>query len=584
MGCRRHGPHPSWQSAVAGLVTLSLLLLSGRAAPAQSLGGVIPQGGSPVPLLAPTAPPAVGPGRAAVPPALPVAAQGNVAINAVRFEGVTAFPPARLTALTGSLTGPAVPVAALEEARAAIVSLYRAQGYAFVTADATLGADGTLRFRVAEGFISEVRLEGDIGPAGTQVLRFLNRLVNVQPLDVAALERQLLLAQDIPGVTIRTVLRPAGTAPGALSLVAQVSRQAISGYLTADNRGSRFAGREQGLAALQFNAFTEFGERTELALFYARGNTQLFGQASFQAFIGGSGLQVRLYAGRGAARPSGVLRSIGYEGETTVAGVALAYPLIRRRSQTLKILGSFDLLESEITVEDRAGQPQRLARDSLRILRLGTDWSVFDMLLGEAMPATNTLLARVSQGIAGLGATGSGALDASRIGARSGFTKFNAEVTRTQSLFAPWAGALVSFQSTAAGQWSNDVLPLSEKFYLGGNRLGRGFFAGEITGDRAIAFSAELQLATQHELPAFGTSLRLRPLYYAFFDTGRSFENRNSDPDRRLSSTGLGVRVQLNERFEAQLEGVRRLTRQPAGPNVRALREDALFWRVLARF
>lgn len=587
VGERRQVRHPARQNGMARFGVLSLLWCCMPQASGQSvppLGGIIPQGGSPVPLLAPTPPPAVGPGLSNAPPAVPAGAQGSVAVTAVTFEGATAFPMSRLGALAGGLTGPAVPLSALEEARAAIVSLYRGEGYAFVTADALLGADGTLRFRIAEGFISEVRLDGDIGPAGTQVLRFLNRLLNIQPLDVAALERQLLLAQDIPGITIRTVLRPAGTAPGALSLVAQVSRQAISGYLTADNRGPRFAGREQGLAAVQFNAFTEFGERTELALFYARGSTQVFGQASVQAFIGGSGLQVRLYAGRGAARPSGVLRGIGFEGETTTAGIALSYPVIRQRSQTLNVIGGFDLLESEVRVEDGAGQTQLLARDSLRVLRLGAEWTVFDLLLGESRPATNFLLARGSQGIAGLGATASDAPDASRLGARSGFTKFNAELTRTQALFAPWQGALVSLQGTIAGQWSNDLLPLSEKFYLGGNRLGRGFFAGEVTGDRAIALSAELQLATQHEVTAFGASLRLRPLYYTFYDHGRTFENRDTDPDRRLSSIGMGVRVQVNERFEAQIEGVRRLTRQPTSRNVPALPEDALFWRVLARF
>ena len=35
-------------------------------------------------------------------------------------------------------------------------------------------ATGVLRFDVIEGRIADVKLEGDIGPAGTQVLRFLN--------------------------------------------------------------------------------------------------------------------------------------------------------------------------------------------------------------------------------------------------------------------------------------------------------------------------------------------------------------------------------------------------------------------------
>lgn len=570
-GCPRRG----------GALAALLLIVSTTGALAQlAPAALVPPGGTPIPQLAPPSLPRVGPGLAPPGPARPAEdVAGAVAIRDVTFLGATAFSPAELAAASGALTGPAVPIAAIENARAAIVTMYRERGFAFVTADATVGPDGTLRFQIAEGFISEVRLDGDVGPAGTQVLRFLNRLVNVQPLDIATMERQLLLAQDIPGLTVRTVLRPAGTAPGALSLVAQVSRRAVTGYITADNRGPRFSGPEQALAAVQFNSFTSLGEQTELALFYGRAATQVFGQASWRGYIGGSGLQVRLYAGHGTSNPSGVLRSLGYEGSSTVAGASLTYPLIRRRSQTLNLVGAFDTIDSEIWVDGSGGGRARLSRDSLRILRAGADWTTFDLLAGEMRPATNFMSLRLSQGVGG--ALGQ---DASRLGARGDFTKINGEATRTQALFAPWSGATVALQGTVAGQWSNDILPLAEKFYLGGNRLGRGFYSGEVTGDSAIAVSGELQLLTTHEFDAWGLGLRLAPTYYLFTDAGWTFENQAADPDRRLHSFGLGVRMQVNERFEAQLEGVHRVTRQPQGGHVRPLRADGLFWRVLARF
>jgi hemolysin activation/secretion protein len=547
---------------------------------------VVPPGGTPIPQLAPARPPAVGPGTRTgpeVPNPVPADA-GSVPIRAMTFEGATAFSDERLSATTGPLTGPTVPIAALETARAAVVSLYREAGYPFVTADAIVGSDGVLRFRVTEGHVTEVRLDGDIGPAGTQVLRFLNRLVGTRPLDIATMERQLLLAQDMPGVSIRTVLRPAGTEPGALSLVAQVSRRAVTGYATADNRGSRFTGPEQALGAVQLNSFTELGERTELALFYASGNTQIFGQVSSEAYIGGSGLRVRLYAGRGRARPSGVLSALGYEGETTVGGVAVTYPLIRSRSQTLNLVGAFDAIESEISIDETSGRSTRFSRDSLRIVRIGADWAVFDLLAGETRPASNLLSVRLSQGIDWLGAEAGDGPDASRAGARSDFTKIGMEATRTQSLFSFGPQTVLSLQGTLAGQWTNDVLPPSEKFYLGGARLGRGFYTGEVTGDRAIAVSAELQLSTTVETDVFGYALRLDPTYYAFYDRGWTFDKLESDPDRHLSSLGIGVRMAINQRVEAQLEGVRRLTRRPSGADLPEQKEDALFWRVLARF
>jgi hemolysin activation/secretion protein len=67
---------------------------------------------------------------------------------------------------------------------------------------------------------------------------------------------------------------------------------------------------------------------------------------------------------------------------------------------------------------------------------------------------------------------------------------------------------MVSIQGLAAGQWTNDILPQAEKFYLGGNRLGRGYYAGQVTGDRAWAVSMELQYNIALELavpPEFGS-------------------------------------------------------------------------------
>ena len=78
--------------------------------------------------------------------------------------------------MASGLVGPAVPLPQIDAARQAILQRYRSDGYVLTTVSASLDANGTLRFVVTEGRIASVKLDGDIGPAGTQVLRFLNRL------------------------------------------------------------------------------------------------------------------------------------------------------------------------------------------------------------------------------------------------------------------------------------------------------------------------------------------------------------------------------------------------------------------------
>lgn len=562
----------------------ALLLLTSGAGAQTPAAIVTPPSGTPIPLLPQPAPgvgPAARPGPAA--PSDDPALAGTLAVSAVEIEGATAFPRARLDAAIGTLTGPAVELRRIEAARAAILNLYREAGYVFTTVDAVVERGGRLRLVVGEASITEVRLDGDIGPAGTQVLRLLNNIIGQRPLDAATLERWLLLAEDVPGVSLRAILRPAGTGPGALSLVAQVSRDAVTGYVTADNRGARITGREQGLAAVQFNSFTEFGERTELSLYATSGNGQLFGQASTEMFVGRSGARVRLYAGTGYSQPGAPLSAIGYEGRTTLAGVSGSYPLIRRRQQSLFLVGALDVIENEIRLEGGVLGDRRLSEDSLRVLRLGADWARFDGWLGDDRPAVNTLSVRLSQGLDAFGATPSRSPDLSRANAVTDFTKVTFDASRTQTLFAPWTGATVSLQATLAGQWSNDVLPQAERFYLGGARLGRGYFAGEVTGDKAIAGSLELQLALQWEAALLGRSVRVDPLFYGFYDAGQAWQNQSVDRDASLSSFGVGARLNLTPNAEFQLEGVRRLERRPGGAGTEQLDRDALFWRVLFR-
>jgi hemolysin activation/secretion protein len=571
-------------ATAAAFVAIIAGALGSAATHAQTVP-IVPQG-SPIPRVAPPQPPRVGPGLStAPPPSVSTSGQvGQVTVRSVRIEGATAFPEARLLAEAGGpLTGPAVPVTNLEAARAAILALYRNEGYVFSTVDAVLSPDGGLRLVVGEGQITEVQLDGDIGPAGTQVLRFLEQLKAARPLDIATLERWLLLAQDIPGVSLRTLLRPAGTAPGSLVLVARVSRRPVSGFVTADNRAFRLTGPEQALGVVQLNSFTQFAERTEISLLYGAQSTQLFGQIASEFYLGGSGLRMRLYGGRGEARPSGVLNAIGYEGTTTVAGVSLSYPVLRRRAYSLNVVAGFDLLDSEITIGNGSGGDVRVSRDQLRVLRLGAEGAIYDLLLGASRPASNTLQVRLSHGLDAFGATGSNDRDAGRQGFEPAFTSFAFDATRVQTLFSPWDGATVALQGTLAGQWSDDVLPLAERFFLGGARLGRGFYAGEVTGDRALAGSLELQLGFSYEQTLLSRSVRLAPLFYVFHDRGRTWENRAADPDRRIASSGVGIRLGIDELAELQVEGVRRETRRPDG-NTAALHEDAIYWRVLARF
>ncbi len=578
----------AWQRLFWPIVPALLVAVPALAQiPPLSVTNPVPQG-SPIPRILPSVPPAVGPGIDLTHPTGPDGSVPDVAVEvrSVVIEGATAYPPARLGALTAGLTGP-VKLARIEEVRRAILALYREDGYVLSVVSAAISAEGALRFIVTEGHIASVKLDGDIGPAGTQVLRFLHHLTETRPIDTATMERWLLLAQDVPGITLRAVLRPTAGEPGALELVAQVSRAPITGLLTADNRAYKLTGPEQGLAVVDFNSFTEFGERTELSLYGANGATQLFGQAALESFIGDSGLKIRLYGGTGNANPYGELSAIGYSGITTIAGAVVTYPLIRTRAQSLNLVGSFDILDSTIDTNTGPGFTRRpTSVDNLRVLRAGADYALQDTLLGDALPGVNSATLRLSQGVDLFGASQKGGPLAAQLGENPQFFKAAGEISRSQTLFSPWEGGSVSLFTLLAWQWSEDVLPPSEKLFLGGNRIGRGFYAGEVTGDKGLTTSVELRLDTEVNLAGIGIPFTLKPQFYVFYDWGEAWQNAPTEPQGRLSSAGGGVRLGLTSHLELDFEGVSRftLTPQGGGANVTRLSSDAFYWAVIARF
>ncbi len=369
--------------------------------------------------------------------------------------------------------------------------------------------------------------------------------------------------------------------------MAKVSRQAVNGLLTVDNRAFRQTGPQEGLLIVDLNSFTQLGEKTELSIYHTNGNTQNFGQASSEFYIGGSGLKLRVFGGYGQANPSDFLRTIGYEGFTSTAGLVGTYPVIRARDQTLNVVANLELIETEVRTDSGPqGQAVRASRDSLRVGRIGAEYAIEDRLAGDARPAVNFMSIRLSQGLPFLGGTGNANATPGRQNERVDFTKVAGELTRTQTLLVPYGGASVALKARVLGQGSASVLPPAEQFFLGGSEINRGFYSGEVTGDNALAWSFELQLNTGVDLTAFGFPVPVTAQLYTFYDRGETWQNQRSDPNARLSSEGIGGRFNITRFTEFDIEGDIRNTRLPAGTQgvVRPLKADALYWRVLARF
>ncbi len=574
------------KTVLGGLYAVAFALAAVPALAALPAGTPPLPTGSPLPHVLPRAAPLVQPAAPAAP--LPVTTEvpnRPVPVRRVVLEGVTAYTQAQLAPLLVGLTGPAVPLPRIEAAREALLRRYHDDGYVLSSVSASLGVKGTLRFLVTEGRIVSVKLSGDIGPAGTQVLRFLDRLTTVRPVTEAALERALLLAQSVPGVQMHAVLEPSAGRPGALNLIAEVQRKVVDGLVTTDNYASTYTGPYESLAVFDINSLTEFGDQTEISLYHTWPNTENFGQISEQIYLGGSGLRLKVYGGAGHSNPSGPLASEGYLGITQVYGARLSYPLIRARQQSLEIYTAFDAIDSMVSLET-GGVRTRASSDALRVLRAGVDYARTDLLAGVNRGALNIADLSVSHGLPILGAARDGAADAPRTGERTDFFKVDFRLSRTQTLFSPWRNATVALMGLVTGQWSPDILPPAEEFYLGGFEYTRGYYAGEVSGDKGLAATGELQLNTPIDLHRLHLPEDVATQFFLFYDWGEVWQNQPLGLAMHVASIGGGVRVSITPRLEVDLLGLHRFNVYPTGTgaSISALRGSAFYWRVMGRF
>lgn len=501
----------------------------------------------------------------------------SLSIKSVSFAGADAFPLSLLNEIAKDIAHRRVTLVVLEQTRLAVVRLYREHGFLLSTVSMAIDRDANVHFVVTEGYIASVRLGHDIGPAGTKVLALLEHLVDRRPLANAEMERWLLLAQQVAGVKLRAVLQNANREPGALTLIADVSRQAVSAMISADNRGYENTGPEEGLVVAHFNSFTALGERTDLVYYHTDGNTDNFGQLSENIFIGSSGLQFHAYGGMGRAVPSGVLREIDYHSQVVSFGGSLDYPVLLGRRKALTTRLSLDGRDVAISV-GRTG----LSQDSMRVARANASYAWQDLWFGSTRVGTSTVDITGSQGLPFMGSSANGraAPPGGRNNARFDFRKISLSVSRTQALFMPWQGALVALRGAAGGQYTPSILPTAEEFYLGGQSFTRGYYSGQVAGDKAAYATAELQLNTTASIDVFQRNIDVTSQVYGFYDWGQAWSNQVGGANPRLASAGVGVKVGVGHNFQMQGEFVHRLATEVEyeGLGAQSLGHTMFYW------
>lgn len=168
----------------------------------------------------------------------------RVTLTQVRFEGADAVANDVLNALAAPYLGREMPLAEVFRLAEEVTAEYRRRGY--VLSRAAVGPqrieNGVLTIEVVEGFVGEVRVEGDPGGYRRYLEAYLAPVGRSRPTNGDELARALLLAQDLRGIEVRAVLTPSADMIGAADLSLLVERRPLEAFVAVDNRGSRWLG------------------------------------------------------------------------------------------------------------------------------------------------------------------------------------------------------------------------------------------------------------------------------------------------------------------------------------------------------
>lgn len=464
----------------------------------------------------------------------------------LRIEGATAYDNASLAALYQDKVGSEISLADIYGIANNMTLKYRNDGYVLtqVVVPPQTIEGGIAKVRVVEGFIDKVVVQpgaGESEHAVNTIKQYAARIKLSNPVNVRNLERQLLLINDLPGVSARSIISPSKNTPGAADLLIITERKSYNAVVSVDDYGSRYLGPVQIGGATTFNSWFGLNEAITAQMVVApdTNNFELgFGSLSYEVPVGPLGTKVSATGSVTDTTPGYDLEQFDVEGRSELVSFKIRHPFLRGRSTNLEGRALFDIrsVQSQNNVETTR-------HDDIRVLRLGMQYQFLDRLLGIG---ANVVDLELSKGLALFGGSDKGDPNMTRPFADPEAVKANLELQRLQRITDN-----INLQIEGRAQLASDALLSSEEFGIGGISTVRGFDPSEVSGDDGIAGRLELQWKNPW---AMNNAYVEKYQLYGFYDAGRVWNTDNTTPENKrdsLNSAGAGVRFD----FVSDMEG-----------------------------
>ena len=347
-------------------------------------------------------------------------------------------------------------------------------------------SDGEVRITVTNALFGGVAMRG--GEASGLRLQNIESYITeqqtpLQPLRTDALERALLLLDDLPGLSATGVLR-AGQYAGETDLLVQIEPTAgQSGELSLDNTGARSTGYQRVLANWNKSGLLTWGDQFSANLVHTFTSYQSDGsdyqRLGYSLPLGYDGLRLAFGGSVFSYRlVSSEFSGLGFYGDSDAWDMELTYPLVRHQNKNLYLMA-----RAEQKHFDNQGAGTTVSRYRLEERSWGVRGNLYDAL-GEGASSSGSLI--VSSGFLDLRDSPTLSTDATTTASNGTFTRLRYSLSRDQGL-----GQGFSVFAAINGQTADKNLDSSEKFYLGGSNGVRAYPSSEGSGYQGFVLNLE---------------------------------------------------------------------------------------------
>lgn len=487
----------------------------------------------------------------------------TIRVERFKFEGNTAFSDEELAEVTKAFTGKDLTFAELLQARSAVTKHYIDAGY--ITSGAFIPPqtleEKTVIIQVVEGELEGIEIKGTNRLRAEYISSRLAR-ATIKPLNVNRLLEALQLLQLNPLIKNLSAELSAGSRPGSSFLEVTISEaDSFDVQLRADNGRTPSVGSFRRQVEVREDNLLGFGDAVSLAFTNTDGSNEWVFNYTVP-FNSRNGTVNFSFSRTSSQIIEPPFDQVDIEAKSRNFEVSIRQPLIQTPTQELAVGLTGTRRESDTTLLNTpfplSPGANELGQTRVTALRFFQEWIQRD---------SQQVFAARSQFSIGLGwrATVNDEPPDSR------FFGWRGQVQWLRQL-APDTLLLLRGDMQLA---TRALLPL-EQFGLGGLESVRGYRQDSVLSDNGVFASAELRLPI-YRLPRQQGVLQVTP--FLDFGTAWNSSGKEAPENNTLLSVGLGLRLQLGERFTARLDYGIPLIDVPSGD--RTWQENGLYFSIV---